>query len=342
MELRDRICKYLAACPPAVSGQQGHTQTFMVACKLVNGFALGESDALDYLRLYNERCQPPWSESELVHKIKSALGATHRDVRGHLIGGNGTFSKEDFKCHSTPAAEVRGRPTLIDPVTAIENYLDGWRCSEAEIHEASPIKPSEDFTFDGVLLITHLFRPGEIVNYVTDFNLSDHKDGTKKPVPSGTGISMERDKLIAEWNEMEMPQSDCGGWMRMNPMSGRGARDADVTAHRHILLEFDSIPIALQLSLFSKIPLPISCILTSGGKSLHAWVRADSADATAYKDDATMLLKTLERFGLDGKNKNPSRLSRLVGVTRKLGASGDGRQRLLYLNPHPKQEAICR
>jgi len=33
-------------------------------------------------------------------------------------------------------------------------------------------------------------------------------------------------------------------------------------------------------------------------------------------------------------------LSRLPGVQRHIGATGDGRQRLLYLNPTPEQKAI--
>jgi hypothetical protein len=43
---------------------------------------------------------------------------------------------------------------------------------------------------------------------------------------------------------------------------------------------------------------------------------------------------------VDTKNKNPARLSRLPGVVRQIGANGDGRQRLFYLNPQPEQKAI--
>jgi|ERR1700730_4482282 hypothetical protein len=74
-----RIRKYLRRCPPAVSGQHGHDQTFKVAVALVWGFALHRDAALEYLRTYNQRCQPPWSEAELEHKIDSAISTVNRE-----------------------------------------------------------------------------------------------------------------------------------------------------------------------------------------------------------------------------------------------------------------------
>jgi hypothetical protein len=59
-----------------------------------------------------------------------------------------------------------------------------------------------------------------------------------------------------------------------------------------------------------------------------------------FRRDVARMLAVLAKFGVDGKNKNPSRLSRLPGVVRRIGADGDGRQRLFYLNPQPKQKAI--
>ena len=71
-KLTKRITGYLEKMPAAVSGESGHSQTFAVAKILVFGFGLSDSDALIFLRQYNQRCRPTWSEKELVHKIKSA------------------------------------------------------------------------------------------------------------------------------------------------------------------------------------------------------------------------------------------------------------------------------
>jgi hypothetical protein len=90
----DRVRKYLAKCDPAVSGQHGHDTTFKVAVALVWGFALRRDAALAHLRAYNKRCQPPWSDFELEHKIDSAISTLNHqwavnelDTKppGHLI-----------------------------------------------------------------------------------------------------------------------------------------------------------------------------------------------------------------------------------------------------------------
>lgn len=337
MDLEERICRYLSKCDAAISGSGGHNTTFNVACILVNGFGLDATKALHFLQIYNQRCQPPWSERELIHKVESAINAQHSKPRGHLIG-NGTFKADDFKSGSLPV-KPQPKKVTIDPATAIENWLKGNHCTDADLYEASPVKPSESLPDDGPLLLAHLYQKGEIINFVTEFKMSKQKDGSDKPVPMGYGASIERDELLDMWS-FSMPQSDCGGWMRMNPVDGRGIGDSNITAYRFILLEFDQIPLPLQVSLLGKLALPIAAILTSGGKSIHAWVKADSNDLTGYKDDSAMLLSMLESLGIDPKNKNPSRLSRLVGVTRKIDAKGDGRQRLLYLNPNPTQKAI--
>ncbi len=343
MDLASRVVKYLAACPPAVSGQSGHDQTFAVACALVNGFGLSESDAFDALfSFYNQRCNPPWSEKELRHKARSALNASHSKPRGHLLGSK-SFKPEDFKPSSfqTPkyvVDEVKERE-LEDPKKELEKFLGGFSCAESDLYDASPIKPSDDWHTDGILTVQHLFKAGEHVNYVTGYRVSESSDGKKKATPGDSGVSMERDALIGHWLS-KLPKSEAGGWLRMNPLSGQGISDDCVTDFRHILFEFDKMPLSVQLSFFARLPLPISCIMTSGDKSIHAWVRVDCLDHEEYTNTFDLLLKFLGRFGFDRKNKNPSRLSRLPGMERSLFITGDGRQRLLYLNPNPSQERI--
>jgi RecA-family ATPase len=64
--------------------------------------------------------------------------------------------------------------------------------------------------------------------------------------------------------------------------------------------------------------LPVSAIVHSGGKSIHALVRVDAADMQEYRKRVDYLYKTAEKYGLkvDGGNRNPSRLSRMPGVSR--------------------------
>jgi hypothetical protein len=83
--LRERIERYIDACPPAICGQRGHDQTFCVACVLVQGFDLSPHDAFAFLDRYNQRCEPPWSERELLHKLADADRAPSYKPRGYLL-----------------------------------------------------------------------------------------------------------------------------------------------------------------------------------------------------------------------------------------------------------------
>ena len=72
----DRIRRaraYVATIPPAVSGQDGHRQTFRAAVLVVRGFSLTEGDAVSALATWNRSCVPPWSDAELRRKIREAL-----------------------------------------------------------------------------------------------------------------------------------------------------------------------------------------------------------------------------------------------------------------------------
>lgn len=69
----DRAAKYVAKMEPSVSGQSGHNRCFQAACALVMGFGLTVDEAYRVLVAeFNPRCEPNWSERELMHKIASA------------------------------------------------------------------------------------------------------------------------------------------------------------------------------------------------------------------------------------------------------------------------------
>ena len=68
----ERARRYLAAVPPAVTGQHGDVHTFRVCCRLVRGFALSDADALCVLNEWNASCKPPWTDRELRDKVARA------------------------------------------------------------------------------------------------------------------------------------------------------------------------------------------------------------------------------------------------------------------------------
>lgn len=68
----ERARQYAAALPPAIAGQHGDARTFRLCCRLARGFALTDTDALTILTDWNARCEPPWSERELIAKLQHA------------------------------------------------------------------------------------------------------------------------------------------------------------------------------------------------------------------------------------------------------------------------------
>jgi hypothetical protein len=222
----------------------------------------------------------------------------------------------------------------------IKQFLNGFSCDEIDLWEASAWRPLEDWRFDSLMFLAGMYQVGELINIVTEFS-----EDVDKANPKGYGQTLTRDEWMRKIRDGGTPQSEAGAWIRMNPTDGRGIMDKNITAYRFALIEFDKIPFPLQLALLARLPLPINAILTSGGKSVHAWVRVSAPDVETYRETANRMFLLLKPFGVDQANKNPSRLSRLVGAERiigggdTLGSAGSsvtgaaGRQRLLYLNP---------
>ena len=175
-------------------------------------------------------------------------------------------------------------------------------------------------------LITYLetlFEPDELVGYVTN---EVWQDSNNKWMPAKgvwdrtakeliTAIKKHTNDLgavIGDWKE------ECGAWIRFNPLDGGGVKNENVTRFAHALVESDDMQIAEQDALYRRLELPIATLTYSGGKSLHAIVRVDAENYDEYRKRVDFLYEFLEKNGLkvDRQNRNPSRLSRMPGVTR--------------------------
>ncbi|HLV02886.1 MAG TPA: hypothetical protein VKZ59_16575 [Acidobacteriota bacterium] len=309
---------------PAIKGSR-HSEMTNIACSLSGqGFA-PEAIFWQLRRKYPEDVP----DSEIEGVVKWAMS------QGFTKAGGGLLPSAPQKTAFVPLRNGYKAPeaavTASDPIQEAERFLRGRRVKEATLRGKGEELPdwSEHFTH----LLCCCYELHESVNVVTKYG---ERDG--KAQPSGTGDTL----TIEEWIERvsERPfSSPAGGWMRMNPVEG-GVSDSDVTAYRFILLENDVIPADMQLSLLCRLALPVSAIIWSGGVSYHAWVRVDCPSVEVYRSTSLRLLSLLQRFGFDQANKNPSRLSRLPGVERKIGVKTDGRQRLVYLNPNPTSDPI--
>jgi hypothetical protein len=230
---------------------------------------------------------------------------------------------------------LKGFP--VDPaIGKRENELDKkgfFRCDTADYYDRSLWRPLEDWRLDSLMLFAALFFGNEFINIVTKH--------TGKGKPDGIGRTKLRDDWMRDFRKNGIPQGPAGAWYRFNPTTKTGSGDKgghtddDVTAFRFMLIESDKLPMELQLSFFGKLRLPIAALYSSGGKSIHCLVKMDCTDADQYREQVARILNMLRPYGFDASNKNASRLSRLPGASREIGANENGEQRLLYLNPEP-------
>lgn len=72
-DIERRAVRYLDRMDPAISGSGGHAALWAAAQAVVRGFRLTGDRGLRLLsEHYNPRCQPPWSDRELRHKVTQA------------------------------------------------------------------------------------------------------------------------------------------------------------------------------------------------------------------------------------------------------------------------------
>lgn len=129
----ERARRYLAKLPAAISGQSGHNVTFHAACVLVLGFELSEQDAIGLMLDYNQRCQPPWSERDIIRKVREAnkQGGPRGYLRNASPNNWGKITVPKYTARVAP--EVR-RMTLAE---ASRKYLDSVESGSANFISTS-------------------------------------------------------------------------------------------------------------------------------------------------------------------------------------------------------------
>lgn len=291
----DRARAWLRNTPGAVSGQGGHNTTFAVATALVHGFELSRSDAEMLLSEYNAKCVPPWKPNEMAHKVNQAMTVTHDKPKGWLLSAQS----------GTPVSTT-GK-FIVQKIQAI---------------------PQPECRFTTIDFLKACFEPDEVVCICNDIICDEEGKGR----PASKGTFLKRDEWIEKhftppissmWNG---PDSR-GAYVRVNPCLDETGSDSGVSAFRHVLVEMDEKTKDEQWTILKESKLPLSVVIDSGGKSLHGWVRVEAANKEEWNERRDVVYRHLEALGIDPKNKNASRFSRLAGVMR------DGKeQRLVAIN----------
>ena len=161
--------------------------------------------------------------------------------------------------------------------------------------------------------LAEAFALGESINICRSI-----KDGDRER-PDGTGETRKRE----EWLELykgdglkEWQGTAVGVYVSINPNNGKGRKAEHVTKWRHVLIEFDESTIDEQWKIIKKSGLPTTCIIKSGARSLHAWVRIDADTEKEFKERVDFIFKHLEHSKVDSSTKDAGRLSRLPGAMR--------------------------
>ena len=181
-------------------------------------------------------------------------------------------------------------------------------------------KPTEQL----ITYLETLFKDDEYVGYVTNDVWKD-SEGKWMPGKGQFDRTAKELKALLKKHPDDIgavigdSKGECGAWIRFNPVDGNGVKNENITRFTYALVESDDMPIPEQDALYRKFELPIACLVHSGSKSLHAIVRVDAKDADEYRKRVEYLYDFLGKNGLkvDKANRNPSRLSRIPGVTRK-------------------------
>ncbi|MGT2934252.1 AAA family ATPase [Streptococcus catagoni] len=191
-----------------------------------------------------------------------------------------------------------------------------------EIKEPTNWSPVQDL----ITYIDTLFESTDKVGYVTETYPITTDDGKTIYKPTKGSYDRTAGELIQSLQKYPDDlgatfgdyKKEAGAWIRFNPLDGNGVKNDNVTDFRYALVESDSMELGKQYALFKELELPIAALVHSGNKSLHAVVKVDARDYQEYRKRVDYIYQICRKNGLDidTQNRNPSRLSRMPGVTR--------------------------
>ena len=165
---------------------------------------------------------------------------------------------------------------------------------------------------DSQKLINLMFRPGETVC------VSNNKYGYHS-IPVENALKAEV-TLVSPHPDVAIQKvpSDSLIFVALNPIKGF-REDANCTAFRNFLIEMDLGPLNEQYAYITRLGMPFSAAVFSGGKSLHFLIslEEDLPSEKVYRIIAEWILSIVTAS--DQNCKNPSRSIRLPGAMRDNG-----------------------
>jgi len=296
--------KYVLGCPPAISGQGGHKTAFRVAVALVRRFELNEADALALMLTWNRTCQPPWDESDLRHKITSAL---HSPVKTGSVSSSPRA--KGARIIKSRRAEPKFEPETLARIAA------KLPAADFEFLKArSPICPE---TQTPATFLNHLYRSGEKVIVFDVFQSQGRHvcHWSEPPADAGCLDHLRTGCLKGVW----FLSNPVDGKFHPNPRQGNKMSrrsEESVTSWRYLLVESDKAETIPWVAALVQLPLRIAAIYSSGRRSIHALIRLDATSKADLDTKAAKIKPMLIALGADEKGMRAVQLTRLPGCFR--------------------------
>jgi len=269
----------------------------------------------------------------LFHEIRQAIPEGARRISDQEIHAAIRRAMNDH----LPTGETYNRyklqkpePSIKNGKTALQNIIKQSKISdEADLWEDSPVRLDWEPQEDAGKFLFVMFEPNDLI-FIGERHEAGTLGGTIRP--------------SAAWIKYFQAGGQTAPHIIINPLSGESALtksgdaltyrgDNNVKAFKHCLVEFDDLSREDQIRFWTSPAarkLPVACLVDTGGKSIHAWLRLSgirSMDDWAKEIKSKLYDQFLIPLGVDAACSNPARLSRLPGHLR------DGKyQRILWMN----------
>lgn len=304
-----RFMEALRLCPRAGAG----VHSWILSCANLAAFA-GVSPADAERDILAAMTRPPSPSAEVGVAVRKA------------------FSEYKPGATFTPRSIAPAKPKP-KPMTAAAFIQRGDGATEADWFEASPLRIDwEPGPKDAAVLLRVLYRPWEFVF------CGERHGGAEAVRTAAEWISAFDDGRPVPPHFIANPLTGREHPLADGKLSRRG--DSAVAGFLYAVAEFDGMDKASQLALWWGFrSAPITALIDSGGKSIHAILRVDCESRAEWESEVEGKLfpRVLVPLGCDPQCRNEARLSRLPGHYR---AEKGAWQRLLYLNPEgtPRHE----
>jgi hypothetical protein len=230
--------------------------------------------------------------------------------------------------YSKPPREPIGGPCL-SALPVLRYNRGSWNPRHKVVYSKrpdgviGPLSLPESICDGDRVIVEKCFKSGEYPSIGT----TNFWNGSFMP---DAGTTYERDAMLRMLDKfngirgLHWLNDPNGTFLRINPLRDNGRKDDDVTAFRHVLVEFDQdadgnpIPKELQYATLIDSKMPLAAVIDSGNKSVHGWVRVDAADLREYRERVSQIYSWYGDLNLDPHNRNPSRYSRMPGISRNL------------------------